>query len=189
MKNLYIIAGCNGAGKTTASFTLLPDILHCREFINADEIARGLSPLNPEAVAVQAGKLMVKRFDELLNEGVDFSVETTLATKSYLRKIARAKAQDYRVTLLFFSLASPEIAQQRVAYRVKEGGHNIPSETILRRYKMGLSYLFDVYLSVVDKALIFDNSSNHPQLIAEQEKTLHIYQEDAYARLKNYAKT
>ena len=83
-KNLYIISGCNGAGKTTASYTVLPEILDCKEFVNADEIARGLSPFNPDSVAIEAGRLMLKRIDELLEKGETFSIETTLATKSYI---------------------------------------------------------------------------------------------------------
>lgn len=188
MKNLYIISGCNGAGKTTASMTLLPEILHCREFINADEIARGLSPLNADSMAVQAGKLLIQRFDELLREGADFAVETTLATRSYLRKIALAQANNYHVTLLFLALPSPDMAKQRVANRVAEGGHNIPPQTIERRYRMGLQYLFNNYLPIVDSAMIYDNSDKIPRLIAEKETQLHIFDEVAYATLKNNAK-
>ena len=95
MKKLYIIAGCNGAGKTTASFTILPEVLNCREFINADEIAKGLSPFQPETVAVQAGRIMLTRMDELLHQGVDFAFETNLATKSYKQKIIEAQANGY----------------------------------------------------------------------------------------------
>ena len=82
-KNLYVIAGCNGAGKTTASFTILPEILDCKEFVNADEIARGISPFQPESVSFEAGRIMLKRIDDLLKENIIFAFETTLATKSY----------------------------------------------------------------------------------------------------------
>lgn len=95
-KNLYIISGCNGAGKTTASYTVLPEILDCKEFVNADEIAHGLSPFNPESVAIEAGRLMLKRIDELLDRDVSFSIETTLATKSYINLVRRAQKQGYR---------------------------------------------------------------------------------------------
>ena len=110
-KNLYIISGCNGAGKTTASYTVLPEILDCKEFVNADEIARGLSPFNPESVAIEAGRLMLKRIDELLEKGETFSIETTLATKSYINLVRRAQAKGYVVKVLFFWLNSPELAQ------------------------------------------------------------------------------
>ena len=120
---LYIIGGCNGAGKTTASFTVLPDLLNCYEFVNADEIAKGLSPFRPESVAIEAGRLMLHRIDELMNQRVDFAFETTLAASLHLRTIAKAQALGYRVHLLFFWLESVELAQQRVQSRVKEGGH------------------------------------------------------------------
>ena len=125
-KNLYIISGCNGAGKTTASYTVLPEILDCREFVNADEIARGLSPFNPEGMAIEAGSLMLRRIEELLNRNETFSIETTLATRSYLNLVQRAQAKGYQVHLLFFWLRTPELAVLRVAERVQKGGHNIP---------------------------------------------------------------
>lgn len=133
-KNLYIIAGCNGAGKTTASFTILPEVLDCREFVNADEIARGLSPFQPEKVAFEAGRIMLHRIDKLFARGETFAVETTLATKIYQQKIVAAQQQGYTVTLLFFWLSSPELVQARVATRVVEGGHYIAPEVIERRY-------------------------------------------------------
>ena len=114
-KHLYIISGPNGAGKTTASYSVLPKILQCKEFVNADEIARGLSPFNPESVAVEAGRLMLNRIRDLLSRNESFSIETTLATRSYFRLVDNAHRQGYEVTLLFFWLKSPEQAQERVA--------------------------------------------------------------------------
>lgn len=119
--NLYIIAGCNGAGKTTASFNVLPQILNCREFVNADEIAKGLSPFRPESVAIQAGKLMLERIESLLHENVSFAIETTMATRSYKNLVLRAQEKGYNVSLLFFWLESPEMACERVHKRVSEG--------------------------------------------------------------------
>ena len=149
-KNLYIISGCNGAGKTTASYTVLPEILDCREFVNADEIARGLSPFNPESVAIEAGRLMLKRIEELLCRNETFSIETTLATRSYLNLVQRAQAKGYTVRLLFFWLNSPELALQRVAERVSKGGHNIPEPIVRRRYVAGISNLFRLFMNEVD---------------------------------------
>ena len=106
-KTLYIISGCNGAGKTTASYTVLPEILDCREYVNADEIAKGLSRFNPESVAIEAGRLMLERIYYLMTEGVSFSIETTLATKSYVNLVRRAHKQGYNVKLLVFWLESP----------------------------------------------------------------------------------
>ena len=166
---LYIIGGCNGAGKTTASFTVLPDLLNCYEFVNADEIAKGLSPFRPESVAIEAGRLMLHRIDELMNKRVDFAFETTLAASLHLRTIAKAQALGYRVHLLFFWLESVELAQQRVQSRVKEGGHWISSEVIARRYRNGLIRLIDDYLPMVDHTLIFNNSQGRYVLIAEKE--------------------
>lgn len=156
--NLYIIAGCNGAGKTTASFTVLPEMLDCREFVNADEIAAGLSPFNPEGCAIQAGRLMIERIIHLLKEGVTFAFETTLSTRSYVKLIQQAQKRGYFVTLLFFSLSSPEQAVKRVAKRVSQGGHNIPTDVIYRRYRGGLSNLFNLYMPVCDYWAMYDNS-------------------------------
>ena len=186
-KQLYIIAGCNGAGKTTASFTILPEILGCKEFINADEIAKGLSPFQPESVAMQAGRIMLARMDELLQKGETFAFETTLATKSYKQKIEWAQANGYEVTLLFFWLDSPNIAKERVAQRVAEGGHNIPLETIERRYYNGIANLFTIYIDMVDICYIFDNSEGRKELIAQKErhKDIVIYNNDKFNLIKN----
>ena len=145
-KHLYIISGPNGAGKTTASYTLLPKILRCKEFVNADEIARGLSPFNPESVAIEAGQLMLKRINELLQRNVSFSIETTLSTRSYFHLVEKAHSQGYDVTLLYFWLKSPQEAIERVAERVAKGGHNIPNDTIIQRYWEGLDNLFNIYI-------------------------------------------
>ncbi len=156
--NLYIIAGCNGAGKTTASFNVLPQILNCKEFVNADEIAKGLSPFCPESVAIQAGKLMLDRIETLMSENVSFAIETTLATRSYKNLVIRAKEKGYVVSLLFFWLESPEMACERVAKRVAEGGNNIPTDTIYRRYYLGLENLFNIFMPIVDEWAIYDNN-------------------------------
>ena len=157
-KNLYIISGCNGAGKTTASYTVLPEILECREFVNADEIARGLSPFNAAGVAIEAGKLMLLRIEELLRDNATFAIETTLATRSYINLVKRAHAQSYRVNLLYFWLSSPELAMKRVAERVSKGGHDIPEEIIRRRYTAGINNLFKLFVPVVDYWAVYDNS-------------------------------
>ncbi len=167
-KNLYIIAGCNGAGKTTASFTILPDIIECKEFVNADEIAKGLSPFQPEKVAFEAGRIMLKRINELLNSNENFAFETTLATKSYKNKIIAAKEKGFTVTLLFFWLQSVALANERVKIRVSEGGHNIEPDVIERRFYKGIKNLFDIYLPIVDGALLFDNSYGKHELIAQK---------------------
>lgn len=166
MKNLYIIAGCNGAGKTTASYTVLPEMLGCREFVNADEIARGLSPFNPEGAAIQAGRLMIERVLQLMKDGQDFAFETTLATRSYIKLIRKAQSVGYFVSLLFFSLPSAEQAVKRVARRVSQGGHNIPKDVIYRRYEAGLRNLFQLYIPVVDFWSLYDNNTCPTRRIA-----------------------
>ena len=180
-KKLYIISGCNGAGKTTASFNILPDLLNCKEFVNADEIARGLSPFQPEKVYIEAGRLMLKRIEELINSNQDFSFETTLSTKLFINTIEKAKSKSYYITLIFFWLESVELAKDRVQKRVIEGGHNIESDVIERRYKAGIKNLFHLYANKVDSLLIFDNSKPESELIAEKEIenesfTIHNYQ-------------
>lgn len=167
MPNLYIIAGCNGAGKTTASYTILPDILNCKEFVNADSIAAGLSPFNSESVAFEAGRIMLHRINQLMDENVDFALETTLSTRSYVSLIKKAQSIEYEVTLLFFWLSSPEMAKQRVAKRVSDGGHNIPEEIIERRYKRGIINLVNLYIPVCDNWLVVDNMDLMPDLIAQ----------------------
>lgn len=166
--NLYIIAGPNGAGKTTASYTLLPEMLNCYNFVNADEIARGLSPFSPETVDVQAARIMLQRIDELLAQKVDFAIETTLATRSYVQLVKRAQAIGYKVHLLFFCLESPEQAIQRVAQRVEQGGHGIPEDVIRRRFKKGLRNLVYLFMPICDSVTLWDNTRGEASLIAKQ---------------------
>ena len=167
-KNLYIVAGCNGAGKTTASYTILPEILNCKEFVNADEIARGLSPFQPEKVSIEAGRIMLKRIDELLRGNKSFAFETTLATRGYKNKIETAKVNGYNVTLLFFWLQNTDLAKERVKSRVLSGGHNVEDDVIERRYVNGIKNLFDIYISIADNVLIIDNSEAKHQIIAKK---------------------
>lgn len=170
MPNLYIIAGCNGAGKTTASYTILPEILDCKEFVNVDNIA-GLSPFNPESVALEAGRIMLTRIHELLEERVDFAFETTLATRSYVSLIKRAKVKGYTIVLLYFWLDSPEQAVKRVAKRVAKGGHHIPDNVLIRRYfRGGVHNLLHLYTPICDQWLILDNMKLVPQPIAKRDE-------------------
>jgi len=189
MPNLYIIAGCNGAGKTTASYTVLPEILDCKEFINADEIAKGLSPFQPEKVAIQSGRIMLKRIDELLTSKADFAFETTLSSKSYVNTVKEAQENGYNVTLIYFWLSSIDLAKERVKVRVTEGGHNIPTEVIERRYKLGLENLFKLFIPIVDSWMIFDNSSNDSNLISEggRGEENEVYDKEIWETLNSVA--
>ena len=167
MPNLYIIAGCNGAGKTTASYSVLPEALECRTFVNADEIAKGLSPFEPEAVAIQAGRIMLQRIDDLISRSQDFAFETTLSTRSYVQTIKKAQAFNYNVTVVYFWLKSPQLAIERVQERVAEGGHHIPDDVVIRRYDRGLSNFFNLYLPICDYWLVIDNTVKPSETIAE----------------------
>ena len=189
-KHLYIISGPNGAGKTTASYSVLPKILHCKEFVNADEIARGLSPFNPESVAIEAGRLMLSRIKDLLSKNESFSIETTLATRSYFRLIEKAHQQGYEVTLLYFWLKSPEQAMERVAERVSKGGHNIPQDIIVRRYFEGIDNLFQIYMPIVDTWILVNNSETPRSIVASggNNQDLIIRNSVLFNQIKKYVK-
>ena len=189
-KSLYIISGCNGAGKTTASYTVLPEVLDCKEFVNADEIARGLSPFNPESVVIEAGRLMLQRIEDLLSKEESFSIETTLATKSYINLVRRAQEKGYTVRLLFFWLNSPDLALQRIAERVAKGGHNIPEPIVRRRYVTGISNLFRLFMNEVDSWEIYDNSKYPAIQIARggKDDETFIIVESIYKTIAEYVK-
>jgi len=167
MPDLYIIAGCNGSGKTTASYTVLPEMLNCEEFINADEIAKGLSPFNPSKVALEAGRIMLRRINNFINNHYDFAFETTLSTRSHKKTIEKAKENGYEINLLFLYLDSVDLAIERVKTRVNEGGHEIPERVIKRRYLSGIKNLFDLYMPICDYWIITDNSNPSLELVAE----------------------
>ena len=189
-RNLYIISGPNGAGKTTASYTVLPRILQCREFVNADEIAHGLSPFNPESMAIEAGRLMLQRIKDLLSHNESFSIETTLSTRSYYRLIEKAHRQGYNVTLLYFWLHSPELALQRVAERVSKGGHNVAEHIVRRRYYEGIRNFFSIYAPIVDYWTLVDNSEVPRVIVAKggKEVGLIVNDKDKYNTLYDYVR-
>jgi len=179
------MGGCNGAGKTTASYTILPEILDCDEFVNADEIAKGLSPFRPEKAGIQAGRLMLQRIKSLITKGQDFAFETTLATKSYKNFVTDAQANGYSVTLIFFYLNSQDLAVKRVETRVKEGGHDIPENVIRRRYENGLNNFFNIYSSIVDEWMFIENSGEPYKLIAQKTKSEEkVYIDQIWSELK-----
>ena len=150
MPNLYIISGCNGAGKTTASYSVLPDMLGCKEFVNADEIAKGLSPFQPDKVAIEAGRIMLNRISELMRQKEDFAFETTLSAKTYSHLIKEAQSKGYFVTLVYFWLSSVDLAIERIKNRVLAGGHSIPEDIIRRRYITGIRNLSKIYVPICD---------------------------------------
>lgn len=191
MPNLFIIAGCNGAGKTTASYTILPEMLFCKEFVNADEIARGISPFKPESVSIQAGKIMLERIKNLIAGGIDFALETTLATKTHANVIRYAQERGYKVTLVFFWLSMPNLAVERVKMRVASGGHNIEEKVIRRRYDIGLKNLTSIYIPLCELWMIINNSTIPQELVAEGGKNLEtkIYNKPTYSKIINYERS
>ena len=189
MPRLYIISGCNGAGKTTASYSLLPEMLNCKEFVNSDEFAKGLSPFDPSKASIQASRYMLKKFRYLLERGKDFAIETTLATRTLLKMTKKAQAAGYTVTLLYFWLNSPDLAVERVRARVATGGHDIPEETIRRRYHTGIYYFFNLYAPICERWILADNSQIPFRVIAEGTKNevLTIRDEETYKIIKGIA--
>ena len=166
MPNVYPIGGCNGAGKTTIALTMLPRYLDCREFVNADLIAAVLSPFRVESVALQAGRLMLERMNKLRDAGVDFGFESPLASRSFVPFLKSCQSRGYKVHLLYIWLNNVELAIERVANRVLEGGHNIPENTIRRRYAASRQNLRELYLPLANTWEIYDNSSDEAVCIA-----------------------
>ena len=167
MPRMYIISGCNGSGKTTASYMLLPELLDCSEFVNSDEFAKSLAPFHPETAYITASRYMLKKLRDLFARREDFCIETTLATRSLLKMVRTAQDQGYFVTVVYLWLNDPEIAVRRVAARVEAGGHDVAPEVIRRRYYTGLEYFFELYSPVCDKWMLVDNSTNEFRIIAE----------------------
>jgi len=173
-----MIAGPNGAGKTTMTLELISGKTMLYEFINADEIARGLAPLHPESVALTASKLMVKRLKELLEANKSFAFETTASGTNYIKHLKAAKSKGYQVSLTYLWLNCPEQAVRRVMQRVKQGGHHVPEQAIRRRYYAGLRNLFNSYLPLADRVYVLDSSSDEPEkkliAIKNQNRDLEI---------------
>ncbi len=172
MKDIILLGGPNGAGKTTAAKVLLPEFLELHTFVNADEVARKIAPQNVEAASVAAGRLMIEQMWALVRDGSSFAVETTCAGKSYVPMLKECKANGWTIALYYLWLSTPEEAISRVAKRVRQGGHHIPSDVINRRFKAGLWNMRHLYLPLADTAAIYDNGDKHRVLIAEKESGL-----------------
>ena len=181
MPTVYIIAGPNGAGKTMFATEFLPEFVQCREFLNADLIAAGLSPFAPETAALRAGRLLLTRIKEFSSQGRDFGFETTLAGRTHVSLLRKMKRRGYTIHLFFLWLPSVEMAVARVANRVREGGHPVPEPVIRRRFVLGIRNFFHLYRPLLDSWLLFDNSWLPPRIIAEEEGgQLQIVQPDLY---------
>jgi len=162
MPKLYIIAGPNGAGKTTFAKKFLPEYARCPNFVNADLIAQGLAPFSPSKVSIKAGRLLLGQINEFIHKKEDFAFETTFAGRSYLSLIKGVKRRGYSVHVFFLWIPSVKLAQERIKQRVKEGGHDIPVEDIKRRFNRSQKNFFELYQSVCDSWIIFDNSGAKP---------------------------
>jgi predicted ABC-type ATPase len=185
--HVIVLAGPNGAGKTTAAARLLAGELHVEEYVNADVIARGLSGFNPDKAAFQAGRIMLERVRELANQRIDFAFETTLASKTFAPWIGRLRQTGYDFILLYLWVPSPEMSIERVADRVRKGGHHVPAETVERRYYGGLRNFFQLYRPLADEWRLYDNSQpDAPRLVAAGvgAETAHVSDSAAWQRIR-----
>ena len=184
-KNIYVIAGPNGSGKTTFAMKFLRDYVKCPNFINADLIAKGLAPFGPERASIKAGKLVLQQITEYAGKGADFAFETTLSGRTYYKLLKFLKVSGYSLYLYFLWIPSPELAVARIKDRVAQGGHNIPVEDVRRRFGRGIRNFLDVYESLFDSWLLFDNSGPVPVLIARRETGApEVFQAGLYDKVK-----
>jgi predicted ABC-type ATPase len=186
VRELIVLSGPNGAGKTTAAQIVVPRKLAVNEFVNADEIARGLSPFNPAGAAFAAGRLMLERMRSLASGDRDFAIETTCAGRGHINFLRHCKGMGWRITFVFLWLPSPQVALQRVANRVAGGGHSIPAKIVIRRYWAGLRNMFTDYLPLADVASIYDHGGHAPVLIAQRESgaELLVHDPDRWALME-----
>ena len=168
--NVYIIAGPNGAGKTTFAREFLPKYAYCRNFINADLIAAGMSPFSPEAAAIRAGRLMLGEIGLFMRRGVDFGFETTLSGRTYLRVIQRLKEGGYQVHFFYLWIPSVELALARIRELVLRGGHDVPEGVVRRRFDRSIRNFLTRYRPLADSWNLYDNTSTTPKIIASHEQ-------------------
>ena len=186
---VVVIAGPNGAGKSTAAPYLLKQALGILEFVNADQIAVGLSAYSPETVSFEAGRIMLKRLHELAASKASFAFESTLSSRTFALFLTRCKAHGYRVQIFYVALPSAALAVNRVALRVKLGGHNIPQADIERRFKRSLHNLFELYLALADKWSVLDNASGTLKPIAHgTARRTYVEESEKWLNLKQLAR-
>jgi len=186
---LYIVAGPNGAGKTTFAKKFLPEQVHCLEFVNADLIAAGLSPLNVKAAEVRAGWLMLDRIHELAGQKKDFAFETTLAGLSYVNFLKKMKAGGYEIHLFYLWISDAKLALKRIAERVKAGGHDVPAKVVERRFAKSLNNLFKIYWNLAESVSLIDNSGSIPKAIASERASIReVFIPELFGKIKLEAK-
>lgn len=184
--NIYIIAGANGSGKTTFAREFLSKYVQCSYFVNADNIAQGLSPFSPELVAIKAGKILLNEISELINQKKSFAFETTLSGRTYALFMKKARRIGYKTHIFYLWIPSSDLARARVRYRVLTGGHNIPANDIKRRFSRSLKNFFELYAPIAETWYFFDNSAYEPALIAKCIKNVKtVYDESKYKRISN----
>ena len=181
--HFYIVAGANGAGKTTVALSIIRGVFGCQNLINPNEIAKGISPLFPEKYSLQAGKEVLIEMAEYVLSRQDFCVETTLASKLYLKKIRQVKKIGYQVSLVFLYLPSSDYAIARVADRVKKGGHNIPMVDVVRRYERGLYNLKHHYKQAVDNLYIYENNEKFSQIYCKIQGKEIVHNKQSYQQI------
>jgi predicted ABC-type ATPase len=186
---VYVLAGPNGAGKTTFAADFLPGFVRCHEFLNADMIAAGLAPFAPETQNLRAGRLLLERIEELVEQRAHFGFETTLSGRTYVKLLKDMKKRGYRIELFFLWLPDAESAVARVEARVREGGHNVPSQDVRRRYAAGLRNLFRLYLPIVDGWSLYDSRRMPPAPVAAKRRGRKvIVQPTLYKRIEAQAR-
>ncbi|HPB30533.1 MAG TPA: zeta toxin family protein [Candidatus Sumerlaeota bacterium] len=178
---VYVITGPNGAGKTTFALEFLPRVADCRTFINADYIAKGLSPLDADTAAMEAGRLFLRQIRSFINERKTFAFESTLSGKGYVHLFNALKEKGYSVHLYYLWLQSCDLALKRIVERKRRGGHGIPKDVVERRFARSLKNLFKHYMPLADYCAIFDNSSSAPKLLFTRTLSQeHILDRDKY---------
>lgn len=183
-RNVYIIAGPNGSGKTTFAIKFLPEYARCPNFINADLIAHGLSPFSPGAAAIKAGKLVLEQIHEFAKKRVDFAFETTLSGKLYVNLFKSLKEKGYKIHIFFLWVPDTDLVVSRIKSRVAQGGHNVPVRDVLRRFNRSISNFFKLYQPLADSWMLFDNAGINPILIAERRNSrVKIIDESLYENI------
>ena len=178
----YIIAGPNGSGKTTFAMRYLFELTGCRNFVNADMIAQGLSPLNPTKFQVTAGKMFLQAIRDNIDRREDFAFETTLSGRGHVKLLASLRENGWNIVLYFLWIPSADFSRDRVRERVEHGGHDIPTDAIYRRYARIMQNLFGLYIPLCDELFFYDNSNTVPQLIFEQNRSERIVRNETIYR-------